>query len=123
MQGVIDELGRLEAITLEFVERNAPLTWAQLKSDAEEDEESVEEHVGAHEGGLTGYIKELVDWCHEDLERAENRPRLLALAAQLRQRRLILPDEQLEVLSRYQTTLDNQLYKALRRSARRRSGE
>ena len=113
-KGVIDELGKLEAITLESVERNAPLTWAQLKSDAEEDEETVEEQVSAHEGGLTGYVKALVDWCHEDLERAENRPRLLALAAQLRQRRLILPDEQLEVLSRYQTTLDNQLYKALK---------
>jgi hypothetical protein len=113
-KGVIDEVGKLQAITLESVERNAPLTWAQLKSDAEEDEESVEEYVGAHDGGLTGYIKQLVDWCQGDLERAENRPRLLALAAQLRQRRLVLPDEQLEVLARYQTTLDNQLYKALR---------
>lgn len=113
-QGVIDEIGKLEAITLESVERNAPLTWAQLKSDAEEGEESIEEHLRSQEGGLTGYVKELVTWCHEDLERAENRPRLLALAAQLRQKRLILPSEQLEVLARYQTTLDNQLYKALK---------
>jgi hypothetical protein len=113
-QGVIDEVGKLEAITLESVETLAPLTWAQLKSDAEEDEESVEEHARSHEGGLTGYVKDLVTRCHEDLERAENRPRLLALAAHLRQRRLVLPDEPLEVLARYQTTLDNQLYKALK---------
>jgi len=39
---------------------------------------------------------------------------VLAIAEQVRARRLVLPDEALEVFSRYQTTLDNQLYKALR---------
>ena len=39
---------------------------------------------------------------------------MLVLAEQVKAKRLVLPDEALEVFSRYQTTLDNQLYKALR---------
>ena len=38
----------------------------------------------------------------------------MALAEHVRAKRLVLPKDTLELLSRYQTTLDNQLYKALR---------
>ena len=40
--------------------------------------------------------------------------RLLDLAVHVRQKNMIMPSHQLEVIARYQTTLDNQLYKALR---------
>jgi hypothetical protein len=63
---------------------------------------------------LTGFVDHLLTWCKEQLAEAEKRPRMVALAKQVRGRRLILPDDMLEVFSRYQTTLDNQLYKALR---------
>jgi hypothetical protein len=57
---------------------------------------------------------ELVQWCRTELSAGERRPEILALADQLRASRLVLPLRQLEVIARYQTTLDNQLYKALR---------
>ena len=56
----------------------------------------------------------LLKWCHEQLNVAEQRPRVLAVAEQVAAKRLVLSDEALEVFSRYQTTLDNQLYKALK---------
>jgi hypothetical protein len=38
----------------------------------------------------------------------------MALADQIRARNLVLPQNTLELFARYQTTIDNQLYKALR---------
>jgi hypothetical protein len=55
-----------------------------------------------------------VTWCGRQLHAAEQRPRVVALAEQIRRKKLILPVPQLELMARYQTTLDNQLYKALR---------
>ena len=92
----------------------APTIFGQLQSDAEEDDETIEEQLSSQENGLTGYVGGLVEWCHEQLREAEKRPRIVALAEQVRARRLVLPADALEVFSRYQTTLDNQLYKALR---------
>ena len=56
----------------------------------------------------------MIQWCHEQLKQAERHPQVLALAEQVKAKRLVLPDAVLEVFSRYQTALDNQLYKALR---------
>lgn len=111
---VLAELEKLEKIDLATVQLLAPTIYQQLKSDAEEDGEEIESHLVAHKNGLTGYIGELLAWCQNELQNAENRPRVLALAKQVRARRLVLPDQAIEVMSRYQTTLDNQLYKALR---------
>jgi len=56
----------------------------------------------------------LAQWCREQLREAEARPHALALAEEVRAKRLVLAAETLEVMSRYQTTLDNQLFKLLR---------
>ena len=45
---------------------------------------------------------------------AKARPHILTLAEQVKAKRLVLPADALELLARYQTTLDNQLYKSLR---------
>jgi hypothetical protein len=111
---VVSEIGKLQQIDLASLPTLAPLVFEQLKSDAEEDHEAIEALLAAQAGGLTGFVDHLLMWCKEQLAEAEKRPRLVALAKQVRARRLILPDDMLEVFSRYQTTLDNQLYKALR---------
>lgn len=113
-RSVIAEIEALDIIAIETVATNAPLVWGQLSSDADEDHEAVEDHVKSHTGGITGYVMELLAWCRKAVNEATQRPRLLALAEQLREKRLLLPTDQLEALARYQTTLDNQLYKALR---------
>lgn len=113
-QGVLEELDQLDEISLDTLPVKAPLIHAQLERDAEEDHEEPSQHVAGLEHGLTSYVAELAKWCREQLNEAEQRPRILALAEQLRAKRLVLPTQQLETLARYQTTLDNQLYKALR---------
>jgi hypothetical protein len=117
-QRAVDEIEALEEINFEIdlnrLPKAAPLVFAQLKSDAEEENEDIDAHLKNHENGLADYLAGLGSWCRDELQVAEKRPHILALADQLRARHLVLPSETLELLTRYQTTLDNQFYKALR---------
>ena len=113
-RSALAEIEALDEIDIRSLEQKAPLIFEQLQSDAEEDGEEPAAYAGAHKGGLTGYINELTLWCHRQLMEAEARPHVLALADQVRAKRLILHADTLELLARYQTTLDNQLYKALK---------
>ncbi len=111
---VIGEIDALEDFDLEILQQKAPLTYQQFASDAAEDQETPEAHAAARDGGLAGYIVELSLWCRKQLTEAEARPHILALAEHARARNVVLPPDALETFSRYQTTLDSQLYKALK---------
>ncbi len=104
----------MEKIELTGLPEHAPTLYEQLRSDADEEQGTPEQFLDGYKGGLAGYVNELLEWCQTELRQAEKRPRIQALASQVRARQLILSREALEVLSRYQTTLDNQLFKALR---------
>jgi len=104
----------LDKITLDALKKHAPYVWQQLIDDAEHDDEVPEQQVASHKQGVTGYVMELYDWCKTELRKAKDRPRLLAFVEQLKQKSLVLPIEQAHLFARYQTTLDNQLYKALK---------
>ena len=111
-RGALAEIEKLEAIDLRTLEEGAPLIYAQLMNDAEGT--TADAFLAEHRSGLTGYIDELMRWCRKKLREAESRPHLMAIAEQMRAKRLVLTPDTLELLSRYQTTLDNQLYKALK---------
>jgi hypothetical protein len=111
---VIAEIEGLEVIDLRTLEQRAPYVFQQLVSDAAEEEEEIAKYVELHQGGLTGYVANLLQWCREQQREAVARPEILELAEQVRAKRLILPTDTLELLARYQTTLDNQLFKLLK---------
>ena len=112
--GAVEEFEQLDDFDLKKLQRNAPLIYGQLKSDAESDRETIEAHLGAYKEGLSGYLAELMRWCRKELEAAQRRPKILQLADHFRARNLLLPAQALQLFTRYQTMLDNQLYKALR---------
>jgi hypothetical protein len=86
----------------------------QLQSDLAEAEQAPDAFVASHKGGLTGYLAELLLWCRGRLVEAGERPHVLELAKHMTAKRLVLPADTLELMARYQSTLDNQLYKELR---------
>lgn len=108
----MSEIEALEEIDLRKLEETAPTVYEQLLADA--DGETAEKFLTGHTGGLTGYIAELTLWCRKELREAETRPKLLAMAEHVKARASVVPAGTLEILSRYQTTLDNHLFKALR---------
>jgi hypothetical protein len=111
---VLVEIDGLEEISLATLAQRAPLVHAQLLSDAADDDEDPATHVSSLENGVTTFVAELAAWCRKQITEAERRPEVLSLAEQLRARRLVLPVPQLEAIARHQTTLVNQIYKALR---------
>ena len=116
---VVEEIEALEELDFEIefktLPKAAPLFFAQLKSDAEDDGDDIEAYLKDYDKGLPGYAMYIARWCREELRKAEKRPHVLALADQLRAKRLVLPPDALALFTRYQTTLDNQLYKSITR--------
>lgn len=113
-RGVLEEHEKLDVIDLATLPDLAPLIHGQLLTDAEEEDGELAGFLSRQEHGVTGYIGELVLFCQRELRKAEQRTEILAIAGKLRQKASVLPRPHLELLSRYQTTLDNQLYKALK---------
>lgn len=111
-RGALAEIEGLEEIDLRSISKHAPLIYAQLQSDADED--TPEMFLASHPGGLTAYVGEVMQWCNRELREAAARPQLITIADQVRAKGVVLPAETLELLARYQTTLDNQLFKALK---------
>jgi hypothetical protein len=113
-QAVLVEIDSLDTLNLDRLGTDAPLLAEQLQSDAEDAEMTIAAYLADHDQGLQGYVTSLVLWCREQLQAAAARPAVLQIADLVRTKRLLTPTDELDVLSRYQTTLDNQLYKALR---------
>jgi hypothetical protein len=113
-RAVLAEIEGLATLKLERLGTDAPLLAEQLQADADDAEMAIPAFLAETEQGLQGFVASLALWCREQLQAADARPTILALAEQVRAKRLLMPTDNLDVLSRYQTTLDNQLYKALR---------
>ena len=112
---VIDEYNKAGPLTVENLSEAAPLIHAQLVQDAEVDEETIVEHLART--SLEEYMRELIRWCYSEVQKLETKrarqPTVLALAEQANDK-LAIPWQKLDVLYKYQTTLDNQLYKAMK---------
>ncbi len=111
---VIGEIEALDEIVADSIEQHAPLTFAQLKTDAKEDNSDLDSYLDDRDGGLSSYVAALMQWCQTEIEAAERQPKLIELSRQIEARKLVLPQRELDLLARYQTTLDNQLYKSLK---------
>ena len=110
----ISEIESLGEFDIRSLERRSPMIFGKLKLDAEESGTDPILFAGDHEGGLTGYVDKLHEWCREQVGKSESCSHVLLLADQVRTKRLVLPNDTLEIISRYQSTLDNQLFKTLK---------
>jgi hypothetical protein len=112
---VITQSAEAGSLTLDNISKAAPLIHAQLMQDAEANEESIPEHL-AH-NSFDEYIGDLIHWCYTEDAKLEKKvlqqPTLAALSQKTKDK-LLIPWQKLDVLCKYQTTLDNQLYKAMK---------
>ena len=111
-RAALAEFEALESMDLPTLEATAPYIHAQLVEDAEG--EDLAQFAEKLNGGVEGFLLELTRWCRTELKEADARPQLHAVADLVRDRSLILSGDTLELFSRYQTTLDSHLYKAMR---------
>ena len=92
----------------------APTIYSQLSEDAQDEGMTVEEYLDMLDGGLSEYVEDLGLHCNQEIEKHEKHPVIMQLAGWVHAKKSILKGELRDRLSRYQTTLDNELYKALR---------
>lgn len=114
-RSVIAEVCAADELNLNNLSTVAPLIFEQLAEDAEAAEESIEEHVAHY--GLDKYINDLIIWCHKEttkLDQKMARQPMVTTLAEMAKDKLTIPWQKLDVLTKYQTTLDNQLYKAMK---------
>ena len=111
-RAALAEFEALETMDVATLQATAPHLYGQLIEDAEREE--LPQFIANHKGGLEGYLLELVQWCRSEISEADGRPKIHAVADLVRDRFLVLAGDALELFSRYQTTLDSHLYKAMR---------
>lgn len=92
----------------------APTTYKYIQSRALGRGQEVEEYISDYEGGYRQLFQDIGAFCEEILQFADERRADEQLSAELKKKALLLPQRDLELISRYQTTLDNQLFKALK---------
>ena len=114
-KAIIAEYAAADSPNLDNLNQVAPLIHAQLAEDAKSDKETIKEHLA--DTSLSQYIAELIMWCRREaatLEEKQTRQPVLAALADKASEKLRVPWRKLDVLTKYQTTLDNQLYKAMK---------
>jgi hypothetical protein len=114
-RAMINEYDKADSLSLRNLSKAAPAIYEQLSQDAQADNETIEEHLA--ETDLEGYIQDLMDWSNDHVHKLEGKearqPTVFKLAEQAKDK-LTIPWQRLDVLTKYQTTLDNQLYKAIK---------
>ena len=114
-KSLIEQHDQASAVTLDNLREAAPLIYAQLTKDAKGDAEAISEYLA--QSSLEDYIRELVYWCRNEvrnLETMEARQAVVSVLSKHAADKFTVPWQKLDVLTKYQTTLDNQLYKAIK---------
>jgi hypothetical protein len=112
-QKVISEYEAAAILEQGELEEECPLIYQQLVQDAG-CEKDIPSYIDGHsEHGLLGYVQGLIKWCRRQIQDAGRYPEVQALTT-LAKAKLGIPWGSLELLSKYQASLDNQLYKAMK---------
>lgn len=114
-KAIIAEFNEVEQWNLDNLQHTAPLIYDQLASDAELEEESVEEYLAGT--SLQDYLSELISWCQKELRKQEKSAKqypVVVAVADTAKDKLCIPWGRLDLMNKYQTALDNQLYKAMK---------
>ncbi|MDB0573094.1 hypothetical protein LBW59_20270 [Ralstonia solanacearum] len=102
----------LSAGNTERLEQDAPLLYSRLASDANAKGLEVADFVAGYEGGLFAWAKKKATDASSEVRTHERRIAVLEVAALVKGQQSAPINQQL--LARYQTALDNELYRAIR---------
>jgi hypothetical protein len=102
----------LETNNLSVLAEVAPLTYKQLKEEAEQEELELDEYIRDYlELGVFRWALKLAQWCKDEIKKYERRPVVQAVAKLVKSRQSA-PVE-MELMARYQVALDAELYRAM----------
>ncbi|NPT54907.1 hypothetical protein [Paraburkholderia elongata] len=102
----------LEANDITHFEQVAPTMYAALREEADEANVSVTEYVQTLKRDLLGWVNKTVDSCCFEMEHVRRRTAIAEVADFVRSRQSAPINH--ELLCKYQTALDGELYRAIR---------
>ena len=111
-KGVITEAEQFAEHTLDQLQAQTSLLFAQLVEDAESEDLTPAEYLDSVTS-LDDFIDDLVAWCRSELKKADRVEQITSLVPTAIDK-LTCPMVKSDLLAKYQTTLDNQTYKALK---------
>ncbi|TPQ30922.1 hypothetical protein [Cupriavidus pinatubonensis] len=102
----------LAATDLDHLEQAAPTLHRALSCEAEEADAPLPEFIRSYKGGLSAWVKDVANGCRSEIA-AIRRSALIGEVAALVRSSRSAPLQQ-ELISKYQTALDHELYRAIR---------
>lgn len=103
-----------DLLNLDFLQQHAPMLYKNLQEAAEQEKQTMEEHLQSYDTEL-GYFDDVMSYCYDEIQYARQRPLVLEIAKTIRNKRAIIPNAVLrDSLAKYQIMLDNELYKAMK---------
>ena len=111
---VLDEIDSISECSFSEIEETAPTVFADIQYQADKNDLDVAEFLSAYEGNLPVFVRDLSSVCKNILDSSQERLAEQQLTAELQKKALLLPKQDLDLIARYQTTLDNQLFKLLK---------
>ncbi|MEN8132890.1 MAG: hypothetical protein ABFS45_22465 [Pseudomonadota bacterium] len=109
---VIPECEGAAGLNLSDLQEATPLLFKQLTEDAVSAQMPVAEYL-SEEGALAVYVRKLAAWCGKELEKVDRYERITQLTGTAVDK-LSIPWGKLDIFTKYQTSLDNQTYKAMK---------
>ncbi len=109
---VIPECEDAAGLNLSDLQEATPLLFKQLTEDAVSAQTPVAEYL-SEKGGLAFYVRNLAAWCRKELEKLDRYDRITQLTGTAVDR-LSIPWGSLGIFTKYQASLDNQTYKAMK---------
>jgi hypothetical protein len=111
---VLKEYKAMPSFSLKTLSEHGPTILKHLQDHAKSKGLTIEAYLAGSEDKLPKQLIDLVQWSNKMTIRAIQRPQVHDMAKKVKDRKSILPDNYLDLLARYQTSLDNQLFKALK---------
>lgn len=116
-KAVITEIdGDTDRSSISVMKKNMPFTYGQIEQEANEDEQTPGEYYNylvAESGGIGSWLYYLKTWCQKEIRKAEDFEKAQQLIPIVRDK-LSVQWHQMETFSKYQGSLDNQLFKTMK---------
>jgi hypothetical protein len=111
---VMKEYQSLSEFRLISLTEKAPLILQFLVDEADSEHKSIADYLAPYGDKTPEALMELIKWCQMELKKADQSSKIQSAVRQVQNRKSVLPEKYLELMARYQTSLDNQLYKAMK---------
>jgi hypothetical protein len=88
-KAVANERDEDDLLNVAFLEQHSPMLYKNLQEAAEQEQQTLEEHLASYDTPL-GYFEDVMSYCYDEIKLAEQRPLVLEIAQTVSNKRAVL---------------------------------